>query len=54
MFVVLNMFCYKLNGMFGLKDFELLQNYINFWDKFEKVNYFLENIIEIVSEDEDS
>jgi bleomycin hydrolase len=30
----------------GLKDFELSQTYFMFWDKLEKANYFLENIIE--------
>lgn len=46
MFAALNTFTYKLNDLFNLKDFELSQNYINFWDKFEKANYFLENVIE--------
>jgi bleomycin hydrolase len=30
----------------NLEDFELSQSYIMFWDKLEKANYFLENIIE--------
>lgn len=30
---------------FQLKDFELSQNYTFFWDKYEKSNYFYENII---------
>jgi len=30
----------------GLEEFELSQNYIAFWDKFEKINYFLESIID--------
>lgn len=54
MFAALNTFRHKLNGTLGLKDFELSQNYTNFWDKLEKVNYFLENIIETAQEDEDS
>ncbi|EDN8989691.1 aminopeptidase C [Listeria monocytogenes] len=54
MFAALNTFRHKLNGTLGLKDFELSQNYTNFWDKLEKANYFLENIIETASEDEDS
>ena len=29
-----------------LKNFEFSQNYVLFWDKFEKANYFLESIIE--------
>ncbi|MBC1836656.1 aminopeptidase C, partial [Listeria seeligeri] len=47
-------FRHKLNGTLGLKDFELSQNYTNFWDKLEKANYFLENIIETANEEEDS
>ena len=30
----------------GLKEFEFSQNYIMFWDKIERANYFLEAIIE--------
>jgi bleomycin hydrolase len=30
----------------GLKDFEFSQNYVMFWDKLERANYFLEAIIE--------
>lgn len=29
----------------GLEEFELSQNYVAFWDKFEKVNYFLESML---------
>ncbi|WP_269411546.1 C1 family peptidase [Lentibacillus daqui] len=46
MFAALNTFSHKLNKQFNLKDFELSQNYVNFWDKFEKANYFYENILE--------
>ncbi|WP_053220315.1 C1 family peptidase [Virgibacillus senegalensis] len=50
MFAALNTFTHKLNHLFSLKDFELSQNYINFWDKFEKANYFLENILDTADE----
>ena len=30
----------------GLKDFEFSQNYVMFWDKLERDNYFLEAMIE--------
>lgn len=30
----------------GLEEFELSQNYMAFWDKFEKINYFLEAAID--------
>ncbi|GAA3008169.1 aminopeptidase C [Tetragenococcus solitarius] len=45
MFAALNTFRHKILDHFGLKDFELSQNYTNFWDKYEKSNYFYENIL---------
>lgn len=50
MFAALNTFHHKMNREFQLKDFELSQNYINFWDKFEKANYFLESVLETANE----
>ncbi|AXE37364.1 aminopeptidase C [Acidipropionibacterium virtanenii] len=38
----------------GVKDFELSGNYAVFWDKFERANYFLNDIIATVSEPLDS
>jgi len=38
-------------GKFKLKEFELSQNYLAFWDKLEKANCFLENIIEFRKRD---
>ena len=35
---------------YKIKDFELSQNYLMFWDKFEKANYFLESIISVIEE----
>jgi bleomycin hydrolase len=37
----------------GLKDFEFSQNYMMFWDKLERANYFLEAIIETANRDLD-
>src|SRR5215475_2563615 len=37
----------------GLKDFEFSQNYVMFWDKIERANYFLEAIIETANRDID-
>ncbi|HVX47268.1 MAG TPA: C1 family peptidase [Mycobacteriales bacterium] len=37
----------------NLKDFEFSQNYIMFWDKLERANYFLESIIETTRKDAD-
>ena len=31
---------------FGVKEFEFSQNYVMFWDKVERANYFFEAIIE--------
>lgn len=45
MFAALNTFRHKMINSFQLKDFELSQNYTFFWDKYEKSNYFYENII---------
>ncbi|EMF0484986.1 C1 family peptidase [Enterococcus hirae] len=45
MFAALNTFRHKLLNQFRLKEFELSQNYTFFWDKYEKANYFYENII---------
>lgn len=38
---------------FGLKDFELSQNYTALFDKFEKINYFLESVNDFLDADSD-
>lgn len=38
----------------NLKEFELSQAYLFFWDKLEKANWFLEQVIETAGEDLDS
>ncbi|MFZ8765544.1 C1 family peptidase [Enterococcus diestrammenae] len=45
MFAALNTFRHKMLNSFKLKDFELSQNYTFFWDKYEKANYFYENVL---------
>ncbi|GEL12567.1 pepC2 protein [Lapidilactobacillus concavus DSM 17758] len=45
MFAALNTMRHPLQDQFNLKGFELSQNYTNFWDKFEKSNFFYENVI---------
>lgn len=45
MFAALNTMRHHLADLFNLTDFELSQNYTNFWDKFEKANYFYENVL---------
>ncbi|MDA9471791.1 aminopeptidase C [Enterococcus sp. 5H] len=54
MFAALNTFRHKMINSFNLKDFELSQNYTFFWDKYEKSNYFYENIIATADQDLDS
>lgn len=49
-FAALNTFRHRLNARFNLKDFELSQNYMMFWDKLEKSNYFLESILQTANE----
>lgn len=50
MFAALNTFRHHLANVFQLKDFELSQNYTFFYDKFEKANYFYENILNTAKE----
>ena len=45
-FAGLNLFRIYLGRKYNLKKFEFSQSYFMFWDKFEKSNYFLENIID--------
>ncbi len=45
MFSALNTMRHSIQKKFNIKDFELSQNYTNFWDKFEKANWFFENVI---------
>ncbi|MEQ9763312.1 aminopeptidase C [Streptococcus sp. ZJ151] len=45
MFAALNTFRHKLISEFKLEDFELSQAHTFFWDKYEKSNWFLENIV---------
>ncbi|MGP3777513.1 aminopeptidase C [Halanaerobium saccharolyticum] len=56
MFAALNNIRYSISKDLDIKDhdFELSQAYTMFWDKLEKANYFLENIISTVELDLDS
>lgn len=45
LFAGLNLVRQKIIDKYELKDFALSQNYLFFWDKMEKSNYFLETII---------
>lgn len=46
LFTSLNMFRPKAMEVFNLNSFEFSQNYLYFWDIFEKANLFLNNMIE--------
>ncbi|MDT2738178.1 C1 family peptidase [Enterococcus pseudoavium] len=54
MFAALNTFRHKMLTTFQMKDFELSQNYTFFWDKYEKANYFYENILNTAEQATDS
>ncbi len=45
LFAGLNILRYKARKKFNMDSFELSQNYLYFWDKLEKANLFLENVI---------
>ena len=50
MFAALNTMRFRIVKKLDLKDFELSQAYTMFWDKLEKANYFLENILKTLDE----
>ncbi|MGN6565666.1 MAG: C1 family peptidase, partial [Thermomicrobiales bacterium] len=45
LFAGLNLFRVGAKERMGLKEFEFSQNYLFFWDKLERANYFLEAMI---------
>ena len=49
-FAGLNLFRVYLGRKYNLKQFEFSQSYFMFWDKIEKSNFFLENIIKTSTE----
>ncbi|WP_435029244.1 aminopeptidase C [Levyella massiliensis] len=54
MFASLNVARVSVMEKLNMKTFEFSQNYTFFWDKLEKANYFLENILHTLDEDIDS
>ncbi|MFC1549772.1 C1 family peptidase [Candidatus Neomarinimicrobiota bacterium] len=50
-FAGLNLLRILLGRKYNLKQFEFSQNYFMFWDKLEKANYFLQNILKTLDED---
>ncbi|MET7786000.1 C1 family peptidase [Streptomyces sp900116325] len=53
MFAGLNLLRVGAAQKLGVKDFEFSQNYLLWWDKFERANHFLEAIIETSDRDVD-
>ena len=51
MFASLNTMRYRVMKKLGVKTFELSQAYPLFWDKYERANWFFENIIDTASAD---
>lgn len=52
-FAGLNVLREVIAQKYNLTDFELSQNYTAFWDKFEKINYFIESIDDFLDADND-
>ncbi|WRT70447.1 uncharacterized protein IL334_007445 [Kwoniella shivajii] len=50
LFATTNVLRYNVIEQLKLGDFELSQNYLFFYDKLEKANYYLENILELLDE----
>ena len=53
-FAACNVFRIAVQQKYDIKSFELSQNYLFFWDKVEKANYFLESILDTGKEDVNS
>lgn len=54
LFASTNVFRVAIMKKHNLKEFELSQAYLFFWDKLEKANWFLEQIIDTAQEDLDT
>lgn len=52
-FAGLNVIREELAKVYNLKNFELSQNYVAFYDKLEKINYFIESIDDFLGADND-
>ncbi len=50
LFAGLNLLREDVAKQYKLEEFELSQVYMAFWDKFEKINYFLDTVLETVDE----
>ena len=54
MFASLNTLRYELMHKWNLDDFEFSESYLFFWDKIEKANAYLENVLATLDEELDS
>ena len=54
MFASLNTLRYELMHKWNLEDFEFSESYLFFWDKIEKANAYLENVLATLDETLDS
>ncbi len=54
LFAALNLLREDIAKQLDLEPFELSQNYLTFWDKLEKGNYFLDSVLETLDEPTDS
>ena len=54
LFAALNLLREEIARQHNIESFELSQNYLTFWDKFEKANYFLETVLQTLDEATDS
>lgn len=53
LFAATNVFRVAIMRRYNLKEFELSQSFLFFWDKLEKANYFLEQILDTTDEELD-
>jgi bleomycin hydrolase len=53
MFAGLNLLRFSARQVLGVKEFEFSQNYVMFWDKLERANYFFEAVIASADRDVD-
>ena len=52
-FAACNVIREKLGKQFGMKNFEISQSYLAFYDKLEKLNYVLDILVDLIDEDYD-
>lgn len=53
LFATLNVMRIPFAKSLNIEDFEFSQSYLFFWDKIERCNYFLNNIVETTKRGED-